>query len=73
MVQRYADRADINKTISPHSFRHFAVTEATRSGSQAVEIQSLTGHAYVDTVAQYTHLNQVETVEEIQKRRGYEY
>ena len=70
IVQLYADLAGITKTISPHSFRHYAVTDAIRSGSQPIEVRSLTGHARVDTVAGYTHLNELDTARAVQERRG---
>ena len=70
IVQHYADLAGITKTISPHSFRHYAVTDAIHSGSQPIEVRSLTGHARVDTVAGYTHLNEIETARTVQERRG---
>jgi integrase/recombinase XerD len=70
IVQHYADLAGITKTISPHSFRHYAVTDAIRNGSQPIEVRSLTGHARVDTVAGYTHLNEIETARVVQERRG---
>jgi integrase/recombinase XerD len=70
IVQHYADAAGITKTVSPHSFRHYVVTDAIRNGSQPIEVRSLTGHARVDTVAGYTHLNEIETARTVQERRG---
>jgi integrase/recombinase XerD len=70
IVQHYADLAGITKPISPHSFRHYVVTDAIRNGSQPIEVRSLTGHARVDTVAGYTHLNEIETARTVQARRG---
>lgn len=70
MVQHYADLADLHKKITPHSFRHFAVTDAAEAGCNPIEIKALTGHSSVATIERYTHLDRIGTVDRIQRRRG---
>lgn len=53
MVRRYISNANIEKTISPHSFRHSAVTIALDNGSSYREVMNLTGHSDTRLVMRY--------------------
>lgn len=53
MVRRYISLAGIDKRISPHSFRHSAVTIALDSGSSYREVMNLTGHSDTRLVMRY--------------------
>lgn len=70
IVRHYADLAKIQKRVTPHSFRHFVVTDAAESGSAPDAIKYLTGHSSVATVERYTHLNSIDTIDRIQDKRG---
>lgn len=53
LVKRYISKANIDKRISPHSFRHSAVTIALDSGSSYREVMNLTGHSDTRLVMRY--------------------
>jgi len=53
MVKRYISKANINKKISPHSFRHSSVTIALDNGSSYREVMNLTGHSDTRLVMRY--------------------
>jgi integrase/recombinase XerD len=53
MVKKYIKLANINKRISPHSFRHTAVTLALDNGSSYRDVQNMTGHSDSRLVARY--------------------
>lgn len=52
-VRRLAKAAGINKTISPHSLRHTAVTLALDSGVSLRDVQDLARHADPRTTRRY--------------------
>lgn len=70
IVRKYAHLARINKEITPHSFRHFVTTDAYLATGDATKVMTITGHKHVSTVQRYIHLNEVNTITEIQERRG---
>jgi integrase/recombinase XerD len=57
LVKRYARWASIQQRISPHSFRHFFVTQCRDAGINDREIQAATGHADLRMVTYYDHGN----------------
>lgn len=56
MVKRQAAAAGIQKTISPHTFRHSFATELLKGGADLRAIQMMLGHEHVGTTQIYTHL-----------------
>jgi integrase/recombinase XerD len=56
MILAAADRAGIQKHITPHKMRHTYATELLRRGADIREIQELLGHANLSTTEIYTHV-----------------
>jgi integrase/recombinase XerD len=55
IVKQYAEQAGVR--VTPHTFRHQAITWLTRhSGLADAELQLITGHARRETLAVYQHV-----------------
>jgi site-specific recombinase XerD len=72
IVLKYTDLGDVEKKLSPHTFRHFAITEAVKVEDSIMKVKEFSGHASTNTLARYTHLNTLEVIDDIQHKRGIE-
>ena len=57
MVTKLAERAGVEKRVSPHTLRHTYATRLLDSGLSIREVQELLGHSDVSTTMIYTHVN----------------
>ena len=56
-LDKYAEKAGINKNVHPHLFRHTAATMFLEDGGEIRHLQMLLGHADLRMVIRYTHLS----------------
>ena len=57
IVKELAEKNGINKTISPHTFRHSFATHLLEGGANLLAVQQMLGHASVSTTEIYTHIS----------------
>lgn len=67
MVKQAAKNAGVEKTVSPHTFRHSFATHLIEGGADLRAVQEMLGHESVITTEIYTHLDQKFLREEISK------
>ncbi len=57
VIKQAAERAGIEKQISPHTFRHSFATHLLEGGASIRQVQEMLGHESITTTEIYTHLD----------------
>lgn len=64
-IKQLAEAANIQKVISPHTFRHSFATALLEGGANLRAIQTMLGHENIATTEIYTHIDRTHLRDEI--------
>ena len=57
IIKMLAEKSNLNKNISPHTFRHSFATHLIEGGADLRVVQEMLGHTSITTTEIYTHLD----------------
>ncbi len=67
LIKKLALETGIQKTISPHTFRHSFATHLVEAGADLRAVQEMLGHESITTTEIYTHLDRTYLAETLNK------
>jgi len=67
IIKKIAQKLNLGKNISPHTFRHSFATHMIEGGADLRAVQEMLGHESITTTEIYTHLNK-EYLREVVKK-----
>ena len=74
IIKRLAVEINLQKTISPHTFRHSFATHLLENGADLRSIQMMLGHESITTTEIYVHLDRKhlhDVINDFHPRKGY--
>lgn len=67
LIKYYGEKAEIEKEITPHTFRHSFAAHLLENGADAQSVQKMMGHSDVSAVQKYVDM-QIGNVREVYKK-----